>query len=159
MGPKSSLPEPVEFSINLGLVIDQQAAFGLLYGPMDQLLWRGGWGIPAEMRRGDSAWTPIRCRHRPSDGGVLISSRRSAATPDGESFSRRDHLGSALKFGRIAQGDADVYVRRGPTMEWDTCAGQAIVESAGGSVMTLSNAPLRYSKAGFLNPGFIVRGD
>jgi 3'(2'), 5'-bisphosphate nucleotidase len=66
--------------------------------------------------------------------------------------------GSAIKFGLIAAGEADLYPRFGPTMEWDTAAGQAVLEAAGGSVVTLDGAPLRYGKPGFLNEGFIARG-
>ena len=163
-GTKEFIARTGEFSINLGLVVDHQAWFGLLFGPVDQVLFRGGRGLPAEMRRANDGWQRISCRPRPQDGGVLISSRRSAATPPGETFSSREHLGSALKFAHIAQGLADLYLRRGPTMEWDTCAGQAILESAGGSVMTLdanhgpTNQALRYGKPGYLNPGFIAFG-
>jgi 3'(2'), 5'-bisphosphate nucleotidase len=67
-------------------------------------------------------------------------------------------MGSAIKFALIAEGVGDLYPRLGPTMEWDTCAGQAILEAAGGSVMTLSGKPLRYGKRGFLNPDFVARG-
>ena len=89
---------------------------------------------------------------------MVIASRRSAATPHDANFERREYLGSALKFARIAEGSADVYLRQGPTMEWDTCAGQAIVEAAGGSLYDLSGSPLRYGKINRRNPGFIAQG-
>jgi 3'(2'), 5'-bisphosphate nucleotidase len=66
--------------------------------------------------------------------------------------------GSSLKFCRLAEGAADLYPRLGPTMEWDTAAGQAVLEAAGGSVRTLDGAPLLYGKTGFRNPHFIARG-
>ena len=72
--------------------------------------------------------------------------------------------GSSLKFCKIAEGEADVYPRHGRTMEWDTAAGQAILEAAGGRVMALDGeveaGPLRYRKAdrGFDNPHFIAWG-
>jgi 3'(2'), 5'-bisphosphate nucleotidase len=66
--------------------------------------------------------------------------------------------GSAIKFGLIAEGVADLYPRLGPTCEWDTAAGQAILEAAGGSVTDLDGARLRYGKEGFLNGGFVARG-
>ena len=155
-GTKEFIARTGEFSINLGLVVNHRAVFGLLYGPLHKVLYRGGVGMPSERKSADSDWVRIRCRTRPADGGVLISSRRSVAFPEGETFTRRDHLGSALKFGRIAEGQADVYMRRGPTMEWDTCAGQAIVEAAGGQVLTLQQQPLRYGKPDFRNAGFLV---
>ena len=55
-------------------------------------------------------------------------------------------IGSSLKFGLIAEGDADFYPRLGPTMEWDTAAGDAVLRAAGGAVVTLDGAPLRYGK-------------
>jgi len=155
-GTKEFIARTGEFSINLGLVVNHRAVFGMLYGPLHKVLYRGGVGMPSERKSADSDWVRIRCRTRPADGGVLISSRRSVTFPEGETFTRRDHLGSALKFGRIAEGQADVYVRRGPTMEWDTCAGQAIVEAAGGQVLTLQRQPLRYGKPDFRNAGFLV---
>jgi 3'(2'), 5'-bisphosphate nucleotidase len=68
--------------------------------------------------------------------------------------------GSSFKFCLIARGDADVYPRLAPTMEWDTAAGHAILEAAGGSVLALDGSPLRYGKkdAGFKNAGFIAWG-
>jgi 3'(2'), 5'-bisphosphate nucleotidase len=158
-GTKEFIARTGEFSINIGLVVGRQAFFGLLYSPVTGTLYRGGVGLAAQRKDvADAAWHPIACRERPAQGGVLISSRRSSSWPEQMRFERRDALGSALKFGRIAEGQADYYLRRGPTMEWDTCAGQAIVEAAGGRVTTLNGAPLRYGKAGWLNAGFIVQG-
>jgi 3'(2'), 5'-bisphosphate nucleotidase len=67
-------------------------------------------------------------------------------------------MGSSLKFGVLARGEADVYPRFGPTSEWDTAAGQAILEAAGGSVMTSDGQPLTYGKRdkNFVNPAFIA---
>lgn len=158
-GTREFIGRTGEFSINLGLVVEGQAFFGMLYGPLQGLLYRGGGPISAQRKtREDNTWQDIHCRRRPANGGVLISSRRSAATPEGEQFARRDHLGSALKFGRIAEGNADLYLRRGPTMEWDTCAGQAIVEAAGGQVLSLSGIRLGYGKPQWRNGGFTASG-
>lgn len=67
--------------------------------------------------------------------------------------------GSSLKFCLVAEGEADIYPRFGPTMEWDTAAGQAIVEQAGGGVVdTQTNEPLKYNKSNLVNPFFIVTG-
>jgi 3'(2'), 5'-bisphosphate nucleotidase len=66
--------------------------------------------------------------------------------------------GSAIKFGLIAAAEADLYPRFGPTMEWDTAAGQAVLEAAGGSVTMPDGSPFRYGKPGFLNAGFLARG-
>ena len=65
--------------------------------------------------------------------------------------------GSSLKFCLIAEGKADLYPRFGPTNEWDTAAGQGVLEAAGGEVVTTDNKPLLYGKKGFGNPHFIAR--
>ena len=67
-------------------------------------------------------------------------------------------VGSSLKLCVVAEGKADLYPRLGPTMEWDTAAGHAVVEAAGGTVTQVDGAPLRYNKENLLNPYFIVRG-
>ena len=69
-------------------------------------------------------------------------------------------IGSSLKFCLLAEGDADIYPRFGPTMEWDTAAGHAVLRAAGGSVTDLDAGPFVYGKAsaGYKNGGFIARG-
>ena len=66
--------------------------------------------------------------------------------------------GSSLKFLKIAEGEADIYPRLGPTSEWDTAAAHAIVEGAGGEVVTINGEPLIYGKESILNPHFIASG-
>jgi 3'(2'), 5'-bisphosphate nucleotidase len=91
---------------------------------------------------------------------------RSHLDPQTEAFLKRlpiashRNAGSSLKFCVIAQGDADVYPRLAPTMEWDTAAGQAVLVAAGGCVVGADGAPLRYgkAKAGFRNEGFVAWG-
>lgn len=158
-GTREFIARTDEFCISLGLAAHGLACAGLIFGPVQDLLYAGGPSIGARRKRGAGAWESIRARTRPEEGGVLISSRRHAAQPEGEHFERHEVLGSALKFGRLAEGHADVYLRRGNTMEWDTCAGQAILEGAGGSVRTLGGrVQMRYGKDGFLNPGFMASG-
>ena len=100
---------------------------------------------------------------------LIIAGSRSHATPDLENFvntMKKTHgevefvpAGSSLKFCLVAEGRADIYPRLGPTMEWDTAAGQIIVEEAGGSVLKADEPePLRYNKENLLNPWFIVQG-
>ena len=113
-------------------------------------------------RNGEFA--PIRARVPPPEGVVVIhsrsheNSRRLAEYFEGKPVLERHVCGSALKFGVLAAGEADCYPRFGTTMEWDTAAGQAILEAAGGSVMTLAGTPLVYGKPGLKNDGFIGWG-
>jgi 3'(2'), 5'-bisphosphate nucleotidase len=158
-GTREFIARTGEFSINCGLVVGREAFFGMLYAPLQGTLYRGGQTLSAQRRlHAEKDWQVIRCRELPATGGIQISSRRSGPSPLHQAGMRHDHLGSALKFGRIAEATADLYIRRGPTMEWDTCAGQAIVQAAGGTVSCLDGNPLLYGKADWRNPGFIVRG-
>ncbi|MBW1902174.1 MAG: 3'(2'),5'-bisphosphate nucleotidase CysQ [Deltaproteobacteria bacterium] len=102
------------------------------------------------------------------DSPLIIMGSRSHSTKELEDFvedMRRKHrkvelisAGSSLKLCLVAEGTADIYPRLGPTMEWDTAAGQTIVEEAHGSVLDFkSNEPLRYNKENLLNPWFVVR--
>jgi 3'(2'), 5'-bisphosphate nucleotidase len=101
------------------------------------------------------------------DRPFTIAGSRSHATPELEAFvedKRQQHgqvefisAGSSLKFCLVAEGRADIYPRTGPTMEWDTAAGQAIVANAGGKVLQYeTDQPLLYNKENLLNPWFVV---
>ncbi len=69
-------------------------------------------------------------------------------------------LGSSLKFVRIAAAEADLYLRLGPTSEWDTAAGQCVLEQAGGTVLDFDGRPLRYNtRDSLINPDFFAVGD
>ena len=158
-GTREFIARTGEFSINCGLVVGQEAFFGMLYAPVQGTMYRGGQTLSAQRKsHAEKNWQEIRCRKMPAAGGIQISSRRSGQSQLHQPGMRHDHLGSALKFGRIAEATADLYIRRGPTMEWDTCAGQAIVQAAGGTVRCLDGSPLLYGKMDWRNPGFIARG-
>jgi len=112
-----------------------------------------------------SVMLPLVTRH---SSLITVIGSRSHMSPETEQFIndlKASHkkvaflaAGSSLKFCLIAEGKADVYPRFGPTMEWDTAAGQAIVEQAGGRVLRAgSQEPLSYNKENLLNPSFIVQ--
>jgi 3'(2'), 5'-bisphosphate nucleotidase len=109
-------------------------------------------------------FAPIRARAPAADGIVVVhsrsheNSRRLAEYFQGRPVVERKQCGSALKFGVLAAGDADFYPRFGTTMEWDTAAGQAVLEAAGGHVFGLDGAPLAYGKPGLKNDGFLAWG-
>lgn len=158
-----------EFTVNIALIDEGVAVAGAIYAPDNQLLYYGARGNGAFRARDGAAAEAIRPRARPSAGLTAVGSRQHAAHGSKEKVA---HLGiadfmqssSSLKFCLVAEGSADVYPRHGTTMEWDTAAGQAILEAAGGRVMALEGpdeaGPLRYGKAesGFTNPHFIAWG-
>lgn len=152
-----------EFAVNVGLVDAGRAVLGAVCLPATGelflgLVGQGAWKDDATGRR------PIAVRTPPEEGLTVFASRHYASDPalarflDGHRVARLVNAGSALKFCRVAEGSADFYPRLGPTSEWDTAAPQAVVEAAGGRVVTFDGAPLGYGKQGFLNPGFLVWG-
>jgi 3'(2'), 5'-bisphosphate nucleotidase len=169
-GTRGFVQRTGEFTVNIGLIEDGEAVAGVIYAPDPKLLYYGARGEGAFRARGGEAPEPIRPRPRPVAGLTAVGSRSHAAHGTAE---KGAHLGiaelvassSSLKFCLVAEGTADVYPRHGTTAEWDTAAGQAILEAAGGRVMALDEkgretGPLAYGKieARFLNPPFIAWG-
>ena len=157
-----------EFTVNIALVEEGIATAGVIYAPDSQLLYYGEAGEGAYRSIGGGAAERISVRSPPPEGLTVLTSRTtSRETRDALAQWRIAHFlpsSSALKFCLVAEGSADVYTRFGQTMEWDTAAGQAIVEAAGGEVSELSGLTelgrLRYGNAdkGFFNPHFIAWG-
>ena len=163
-GTKEFVKRNGEFCVSIGLVKDGRPSLGVLHGPVGGVTYAGEVGVGAWMRRGGETEKPIACRQPPVDGlDVVVSRSHNAPGATAEVLARvrvRGHVaqGSALKFAVLAQGRADLYVRAGPTCEWDTAGGHALLEAAGGRVMQLDHTPLEYGKKGFLNPPFLALG-
>jgi len=160
-----------EFTVNIALVEDGVAVFGVIQAPVTGALWHGARGQGAFRREGDAdadlalhtrvpAGAPLRVAasrsHRNARTEALLGRIEAATGVAGEPVA----LGSSLKFCRLAEGGMDVYPRFGPTSEWDTAAGQAIVEAAGGAVLDPRGRPLRYNQRDtILNGDFMALGD
>ncbi len=174
-GTKSFIKGRPTFTINIALVVDRRPVFGLVYAPAlaDFYVTLGPNEAtnarlePASAARAlaDVGLVPIRTRvPDPNALAALVSqSHLTRATErflDGYNVIEKRALASSLKFGLIARGEADLYPRVGPTCEWDTAAGHAVLAAAGGTVTTLDGAPLRYGNAerGFVNPDFVAWG-
>jgi 3'(2'), 5'-bisphosphate nucleotidase len=162
-GTKEFIARNGEFTVNIALIEQQRPVLGLVLAPVPDVSY---WGIAgtAWRQRGRAAAERIAARPVPERGAVVLHSRshadetRLAAYVAALPGAERRVAGSSIKFCLLAAGEADLYPRFGPTMEWDTAAGQAVLEAAGGRVTTLDGAPLLYGKPGFKNPGFIARG-
>jgi 3'(2'), 5'-bisphosphate nucleotidase len=111
---------------------------------------------------------PIHTRPIPQRGDPwIVAVSRSHGDPRTEAFIEgrpgavRQVLGSAVKFGRVAEGGADIYPRLSPTCEWDVAAGHAIITAAGGRITDSRGADLRFGTGhgGFIVPEFIAWGD
>ncbi len=163
-GTREFISRNGEFTVNIALVEAGRPVAGVVLAPALGRVWAGAVGAGARMRAvGEAAWQPIACRHPGTDGVVCVASRshRDAATDAflaEQTVAGLRSVGSSLKFCLVAEGQADIYPRFGPTMEWDTAAGQAVLEAAGGRVLTPDGAPFRYGKPGWRNGPFIGWG-
>jgi 3'(2'), 5'-bisphosphate nucleotidase len=161
-GTKEFVARNGEFAVNIGLVENGVPVLGVVHGPAIGITYAAFGPGTATRQNGGGPAEPIRARARPAAGLVVIhsrsheNSRRLAEFLQGYQVRERKQCGSALKFGVIAAGEADLYPRFGTTMEWDTAAGQAILEAAGGRVETLAGTPLTYGKPGLKNDGFLA---
>lgn len=171
-GTKEFVAGRNEFTVNIALVTNGLPLLGIVGAPALGVMWRGIVGRGAERLRIDGtsigAAEPIHTRPMPKRGQPWTAAvSRSHGDPRTEAFiaSRpgavRHTLGSAVKFGRVAEGAIDVYPRLGPTSEWDVAAGCAVVTAAGGKVTDSRGAEVRFGEraAGFLVPEFIAWGD
>jgi 3'(2'), 5'-bisphosphate nucleotidase len=165
-GTKEFIAKNGEFCVCIALIEDGVPVLGVVHGPARRVTYAaGGPGTAVRIAAG-GAPEPIAARVPPPDGIVVIHSRSHENSRRlAEYFAtqrvpvlRRDICGSALKFGALAAGAADFYPRFGTTMEWDTAAGQAILEAAGGSVLDLDGTRLRYGKHDLKNSGFLAWG-
>ena len=164
-GTKEFIKRNGEFTVNIALIEDRRPTLGIVLAPASDTLWRGAAGLGADKSEQGSAFTPITTRPEPTDGLTCCASRSHAVYSDldiwfgreGLSVAERVQVGSSLKFCLIAEGKADIYPRFGPTNEWDTAAGQGVLEAAGGEVVTTDGKPLLYGKPRFSNPHFIAR--
>jgi len=163
-GTKEFIKRNGEFTVNIALIEDGAPVMGVVYVPAQRTMYWGASGSGAFMRQGDAPALPIRVRRPPEGSGLTVVMSRSHPSAELETFLKQFQVaealpvGSSLKLCVVAEGKADLYPRLGPTMEWDTAAGQAIVEAAGGVVCTLDGNPLSYNKENLLNPFFVVKG-
>ncbi len=160
-GTKEFIKRNGEFTVNIALVQGHMPVVGVIYIPVSDRVFvadvgEGCWEISSGGRKKLTV-SPIS-----PHGPVRLVRSRSHPTPGLEQFLSLipSHLvinrGSALKFCSVAGGEADFYPRFGPTWEWDTAAGQAIVTAAGGIMLDLSGKPFVYNKEHLLNGPFIV---
>jgi 3'(2'), 5'-bisphosphate nucleotidase len=170
-GTKEFIKKNDEFAVNIALIEDKQPVLGIVASPVEGVMVIGGRHVhPAliafENIHHPENWELIQRRMTFNEPVVITSSRtpHSGAILEfilavREQFGEPAFLqkGSALKFIDLAVGNADIYPRFAPTMEWDIAAGQAIIESLGGSVThAVTGEPLHYNKANLLNPHFVV---
>lgn len=173
-GTREFINQRDEFTVNVALVQSGKPVFGMVFAPALGDLCvtlgpaRAGHALVAAHAAAEASavdFADIRTRQPDREALIAVASRSHGAV-DADRFlaryrvAQRRNAGSSLKFCLLARGEADIYPRIGPTMEWDTAAGHAVLAAAGGSVTELDGAPLVYGKVdqGFLNPGFVAWG-
>jgi len=163
-GTREFVAKNGEFAVCIGLVEDGVPVMGVVHGPAQRVTYAAN-GPGTAIRITDGGAPEAIAAREPSPDGLVVihsrsheNSRRLAEYFEGRAILERKVCGSALKFGVLAAGDADFYPRFGTTMEWDTAAGQAILEAAGGCVLDLTGGPLRYGKSDLKNTGFLAWG-
>jgi len=175
IGPRFFLVDPLDgtkafvrgdpnFTVNIALIQDGRPVAGAVSAPPSGETWFTKGGVALKRSRGGPD-ARVRVRDWPKGKAVALVSHtmkeettRKLAEEYG--FDVPEPMDSSIKFCRIAEGSADIYPRHGPTMEWDIAAGHAVLEAAGGSVLTLEGQPFVYGKAGdgFRNGWFVARG-
>jgi 3'(2'), 5'-bisphosphate nucleotidase len=175
-GTKEFVAGRAEFTVNLALVTGGVPLLGIVAAPALGLIWRGIVGRGAERLTlndpkfpgGAPRVEPIRTRPCPPRGNPwTVAVSRSHGDDRTEAFiaarpgAVRAELGSAVKFGRVAEGAVDIYPRLSPTCEWDVAAGHAVVTAAGGKITDSNGAPLHFGtgREDFIVPEFIAWGD
>ena len=163
-GTKAFIRGDANFTVNIALVQDGRPVAGAVTAPATGETWHTRGNAAFKRLKGQSA-QPVKVRPWPTGEAVALVSHTMKeetlqALAEKYGFDRREPMDSSIKFCRIAEGAADIYPRHGPTMEWDIAAGHAILEAAGGRVLTLEGQPFIYGKAaeGFRNGWFVARG-
>lgn len=162
-GTKEFVSRNGEFTVNIGLVVNDTPILGVVYAPVLKRLFLGWGSDHAFIEDNGGPAQPISARI-PASNGLVVAASRSHSGPETEAFltnfniKKKTSVGSSLKFCLVAAGEIDIYPRLGPTNEWDTAAAHAVLIAAGGSVKTLDGQPLRYRKPKFRNPPFLARG-
>ena len=150
------------FTVNIALIEKEEPVLGIVYAPaLDRMFYgfKGGGAQEKTLEREGS----ITVRQVPSSGPLAVASRshRNEETNrwlEEHQIKETVSIGSSLKFCLVACGEADVYPRFGPTMEWDTAAGDAVLRAAGGITTHPEGSVYRYGKSGYRNTEFVAWG-
>ena len=164
-GTKSFVKGEPDFTVNIALIRNGEPVMGVVYAPVKGEMY-SGYGPGTALRALDETGSEkeISIRHTPVSGLVVMASSAHGDKAKLDAFlevykvAKMVRISSSLKFCAIAAGKADMYPRFGPTCEWDTAAGDAILRAAGAGVYDLSGKPLLYGKAAekFINPEFVA---
>ena len=155
-----------DFTVNIALIQNDRPILGVIYAPAKGEMFSAfGEGTAVRWLEDTDNEKPIRVRRPPAGGLTVITSKNRGGEAldqylEEQKVEKLIRKGSSLKICAVASGRADLYPGFGETCEWDTAAGQIILESAGGQLVTLDGLPLTYGdKDRFLNPKFLARSN
>ena len=160
-GTKSFIRGEDDFTVNIGLIKNRVPVAGVIFVPAQNVMYIGSDLAGAFRTDSNGKEVSIRVNALQGNKRAVIMSKHHAC-PDLDAYiapyevTEKVQAASSLKFCRVAEGAADLYPRTGPTMEWDTAAGHAILLAAGGRMTMLDGAPFLYGKPEYRNPGFIA---
>jgi len=167
-GTKEFIRKGTDFTVNIALIENGKPTFGIVYAPALKRMFVAKTpdnAVQMDVRDGKyiGEEIPLSVREVPKSGAVAVASKshrdaQTAAFLKQHGITDLVSTGSSLKFCLVAAGEADIYPRFGPTMEWDTGAGHAVLNAAGGSVVNPDGTPFRYKKPDFRNGFFIANG-
>ena len=163
-GTKEFIKRNGEFTVNIALIEEGHPVAGVVYVPVQDKMYYGVSGEGCWVSEAGGEPIKVKVREANQKAGLTVVMSRSHPSPDLEAYlqgikvAEAMPVGSSLKLCVVAEGLADLYPRLGPTMEWDTAAGHAVVEAAGGTVLQPNGQALVYNKQNLLNPYFIVSG-
>jgi 3'(2'), 5'-bisphosphate nucleotidase len=159
-GTKEFIQRNGEFTVNVALIEHAVPVLGVVHTPALGLTYTAGRGLGAWKHAPGRPPERLASMPKPAGTPLVVVESRSHPSPELEAFletipvARRIQAGSALKFGLVADGTADVYPRFGPTMEWDTAAGDCVYRQSGRDGERPS--PLRYNAPDLRNPSFVI---
>lgn len=159
-GTKEFISGNGEFTINLALVKEDKPVFGVVAAPTKDTVYFANKGQGAYKKENKNCPQPIKANKELRQKTIVARTRSHKNKKEEPILAKLGpaetiHAGSALKFCLVAEGKADIYLRGGPTMEWDTAAGQCIAAEAGAETYTIDGKPFLYNKDNLLNPGLI----
>lgn len=161
-GTKEFIKRNGEFTVNIALLVNRLPVLGVIYAPVLQTLYFATPDQGAFRQEINKTPVPVKVNAK-KHNLVSVGSRSHADPAESEILKSYDiqeniSIGSSLKFCLIAEGKADIYYRHGPTMEWDTAAGQAILQAAGGKVLDSQGRIFIYNKLSLVNGSFLCQG-
>lgn len=159
-GTKSFINKAGQFTVNIALIHNKFPVFGVIYAPLTQTLYFNENNIAYKQFK--NSLTSIKVNNNHNEVIAIISThhrtRQISSYLNNLKLKSVITASSSIKFCLLAEGKADIYPNFGKTMEWDTAAGHAILNAAGGSVKTHDNKPFIYGKENFVNNLFIAYG-